>query len=146
MKDGSHRALSAGFDTYLTKPARLSDIMNLLAECRRRVDPDYGWWQEMIHVVDDEEISLRLAESICQSLSLEAGAWRNSSDFLQSAASVFTTDDILLLDVYMPGSDAIDVLKFLYDQKRSVRLVLVSGHNSETLTLTANMRRLWDIN
>jgi PAS domain S-box-containing protein len=31
MKDGSQRALSAGFDSYLTKPARLNDIMNLLA-------------------------------------------------------------------------------------------------------------------
>jgi FixJ family two-component response regulator len=93
----------------------------------------------MIHIVDDEEISLRLAESICQTLSLEARAWRNSSDFLQSAASVFATEDILLLDVYMPGSDAIDVLTFFYDQKRSVRLVLVSGYNSETLTLTASL-------
>lgn len=92
-----------------------------------------------VHIVDDNETALLLASDICAALGLEAKTWQNSANFLVAAENDFPADDIVILDVYMPENDGVDVLRALYAKNKFVKVILVSAKNRDTLTFSASL-------
>lgn len=97
----------------------------------RPVVPVPGERQPVALIIDDEE-------SICDSLAgvLSDEGWRTvTARSGKEGIYRFLSDppDLVLLDVWMPGMDGIDVLQNLKDLKEETPVVVMSGHgNIET--------------
>lgn len=80
-------------------------------------------------VVDDEP---DMAQLICD-ISMQAGMithqYTHADDFIKE----YSDADIIALDLMMPDTDGIEIIRFLADKKSSAQLLLISGIDSGVL-------------
>lgn len=95
--------------------------MNLTNEADRQ--------SPLISVVDDDPSVRNSARRLLRSSGLRAEAFASGDDFLNS--SFVGQTDCLLLDVYMPGMNGLELQRRLTEMGRQIPIVFLSAKASE---------------
>ncbi len=82
-------------------------------------------------VIDDEEDICDLIAEVAERRGLEAHAVSNA-EAVPQALDEFTPD-IIMLDLMMPGTDGVELLRLLATKAKDTRLCLISGSDSRVL-------------
>jgi len=83
-----------------------------------------------LYIVDDDTLTCELLCIIAEPLFKSVSVFNDAGDFLEHDIN---DDDVLLLDLMMPGVDGIEVLRNLADKKSTARVVLISGYDQSVL-------------
>jgi len=83
-----------------------------------------------LYIVDDDTLTCELLSIIAEPLFKSVSVFNDAGDFLEHSVN---DDDVVLLDLMMPGVDGIEVLRNLADKKSTVRVVLISGYDQSVL-------------
>jgi len=81
-----------------------------------------------ILVVDDEELILQSVRDILEDEGFEVQTAQDGETALKKMADELP--DVVLLDIWMPGIDGLEVLKRIRDQWPLVQTVIMSGHGT----------------
>ncbi len=81
-----------------------------------------------ILVVDDEETIRQSLRGILTDEGLEVVTAKDGNEALEKVAEELP--DLVLLDIWMPGSDGVDVLKRLKEDYPHLQVVMISGHGT----------------
>lgn len=92
-----------------------------------------------IHIVDDEHDAVNLARTIAEMMGFHCRSWESSQVFFNAVPDLWGDGDVLLLDIYMPDKDAIEVMTHLSRYDLLVPMVLISGKNLDSLEFTAKL-------
>ena len=83
----------------------------------------------LVSIVDDDPSVRNSARRLLRSAGLQAEAFASGDEFLQSEFMEKT--DCLLLDVYMPGMDGLELQRRLREMDRRIPIVFLSAKASE---------------
>ena len=83
----------------------------------------------LVSIVDDDPSVRNSARRLLRSSGLQAEAFASGDDFLQS--EVIAKTDCLLLDVYMPGMDGLELQRRLGEMGHRIPIVFLSAKASE---------------
>ena len=83
-----------------------------------------------IYLVDDDEAYINLFLALSEEAGINAIAYTSSVQFLSTA---ITSQDIIILDLNMPGKDGIEVMRELADRDLKPTFILVSGFDERVL-------------
>lgn len=87
----------------------------------------------MIYLLDDESDVLDFLGNVAEYLGFEAKKYSDANKCLDDLKSA-TKGSILVLDLYLPGMDGIEVMRSLAEQKSLVSIIIVSGKDSSVLS------------
>jgi len=85
-----------------------------------------------IYIVDGETSLVEVFSDAVESIGLKHRGFPDSKDFLEVAADC-DADDILILDLQMPGMDGVEVMRHLASRNITLSLILISGHDASVL-------------
>ena len=81
-------------------------------------------------VLDDE----RDIGEFVRDVAIESGFDALASDRPEAFPSIYTNDiDVVVLDLMMPGTDGIEIIRFLAEQRSKSFIILISGYNAGVL-------------
>ena len=83
----------------------------------------------LVSIVDDDPSVRNSARRLLRSSGLQAEAFASGDDFLQS--EFIEKTDCLLLDVYMPGMDGLELQRRLRESGHRIPIVFLSAKASE---------------
>lgn len=89
----------------------------------------------LVHLVDDEESFRRSTSFLLKTSGYQVRAWSTGDDFLREARNV--RPGCVMLDVRMPGSDGLDVLRRLGEMGVCLPVIMVTGHGDVPLAVKA---------
>jgi two-component system, NtrC family, nitrogen regulation response regulator GlnG len=81
----------------------------------------------MIFIIDDDRNILRGFQMLLKSASIECRVFDNVEEFLCNWTR--NADDILLLDLQMPGIDGCDLLEYLGKRKINIPVIVITAHD-----------------
>ena len=95
-------------------------------------------------VIEDDP---RIASLICH-LAGEAGFNARSATGPDAITQAFEhmQPDVIVLDVFMPDMDGLEVLQFLREQFSRARIVIISGSDSSSRRMTENLGKALGFN
>jgi two-component system, LuxR family, response regulator FixJ len=79
----------------------------------------------MIHIVDDDNSIRRALTMLAKSANFESDNFAGADDFLKS--DKINDDDILLLDIHMPGKNGFDMLEELGDKAKKLKVIILTA-------------------
>jgi EAL domain-containing protein (putative c-di-GMP-specific phosphodiesterase class I)/CheY-like chemotaxis protein len=82
-------------------------------------------------VVDDEREMADFVANVARRIGFDAAAAETASDFAREYTSGV---DIIVLDLFMPEMDGIEIIRFLAENKSRAKLILMSGVDRSILT------------
>lgn len=91
--------------------------------------------ERLVHLVDDEESFRRSTSFLLKTSGYKVCTWSTGNDFLREARTV--RPGCVLLDVRMPGSDGLDVLRHLGEIGVCLPVIMVTGHGDVPLAVKA---------
>jgi len=83
-----------------------------------------------LYIVDDDTLTCELLCIVAEPLFKGITVFNDAADFL---AHDINNNDVVLLDLMMPGVDGIEVLRNLAEKKSTARVVLISGYDQSVL-------------
>ncbi|BCG65248.1 MAG: two-component system, sensor histidine kinase and response regulator [Methyloprofundus sp.] len=83
-----------------------------------------------IYLVDDDENYVELMQAMTEAANLKSIAYTSGDEFLSAS---ITEDDLVVLDLNMPGKDGIEVMRELADKNVRPTFILVSGFDERVL-------------
>jgi EAL domain-containing protein (putative c-di-GMP-specific phosphodiesterase class I)/DNA-binding NarL/FixJ family response regulator len=83
-----------------------------------------------LYIVDDDTLTCELLCIVAEPLFKGITVFNDAGDFL---ALDINDNDVVLLDLMMPGVDGIEVLRNLAEKKSTARVVLISGYDQSVL-------------
>jgi len=88
-------------------------------------------------VVEDDPL---IASLICH-VAIEAGFNARSATGPKAIVKAYDNmqPDVIVLDVFMPDMDGLEVLQFLREQFSGARIVIISGSDSSSRRMTENL-------
>lgn len=98
-----------------------------------------------IYLLDDEEDQIDLLKDIVELAGLNAICYHDAEQFCLEQTR-FEHEDILLLDLNMPGMDGIEVMRRIATLDCAPSLILVSGHDSGVLHSAEKLGRAHKLN
>jgi FixJ family two-component response regulator len=81
----------------------------------------------MIFVIDDDKNVLRGFHILLKSASLECCIFDNVEEFL--CKWIKSEDDILILDIHLPGIDGCDLLDYLEKRNLHIPIIVITGYD-----------------
>ena len=81
----------------------------------------------MIFILDDDKYVLRGFQILLRSAGLESVVFDNVEEFIEKWDQ--DKNDILILDIHMPGLNGCDLLKFLQEINLHVPVILVTAYD-----------------
>ncbi len=86
--------------------------------------------QPKLVIIDDEAVLAQFVADVASSVGYEPRVFTHAQGFMQD----FRDDiDVIMLDLFMPDIDGVEVLRFLSDKGCSAQIILISGHDSGVL-------------
>lgn len=82
--------------------------------------------QNQIHIVDDDEPLRDSLSILMESRRIHPIIYETGDAFLKQDISLITAP--ILLDIRMPGKDGIEVLEEALKQKKTLKIIMMSGH------------------
>ena len=83
----------------------------------------------MLHIVDDEKSVRRALTLVAKSANFESDNFAGAAEFLKSAEIV--ENDILILDIHMPGLNGFDLLRVLSAMNKKLNVIVLTAHDNE---------------
>ncbi len=81
-------------------------------------------------IVDDDADFAKVIRNIATGVGIEVKATNDPKDF----SNLYSIDvDIVVLDVFMPEIDGVELLRYLYDNRSDAGVILVSGKDTHVL-------------
>jgi CheY-like chemotaxis protein len=90
-----------------------------------------------LFVVDDEPAICTLIQRIGEGCGYPVAATSDPAVFQQQFRAV--EPSVICLDLAMPGSDGIEVLRFLADQNCQARVLVISGYQSAMVQMAVRL-------
>jgi FixJ family two-component response regulator len=81
----------------------------------------------MIFIIDDDRSILRGYQILLKSARLECCVFDNVEEFLHDWDKA--EDDILLLDIHMPGIDGCDLMSYLENMKMFLPVIVITAYD-----------------
>ncbi len=97
----------------------------------------------LLTVDDDPRIS-RLVHRVAEKIGFDSLEISDSTEF-ESAYGEFDPD-VILLDLNMPGTDGVELLRFLAGQQSRAAIFLISGVDARVIHTTARLGRELGLN
>jgi DNA-binding NtrC family response regulator len=95
----------------------------------------------MIYIIDDDTSVLRGFQILLKSASLECCVFDNVEEFLCNWSK--KEDDMLVLDIHMPGINGIDLLDYLEKRNINIPVIVITAHDQpESLSISESYRVL----
>ena len=91
-----------------------------------------------VYLIDDEPGILQILSDVVEQSGFEAHCFSQADDFI-SEIQCFEGDNILILDLQMPKTDGIEVIRHLAKMENSPELILMSGQDSGVLSGAENL-------
>jgi DNA-binding response OmpR family regulator len=82
-------------------------------------------------MIDDEPFMGGLVRRVAETLNYEMRFVTSADEFKQTHRSL--DPDVIILDLSMPDTDGIELLKFLAEEKSRARILILSGFDSRIL-------------
>jgi CheY-like chemotaxis protein len=109
--------------------------------CRRRMraifDEEMPVPGNSLFVVDDEPAICTLIQRIAEGCGYPVAVTSDPAIFKQQFRAV--APSVICLDLAMPGSDGIEVLRFLATQDCRVQLLIISGYQSAMVQMSVRL-------
>jgi len=87
-------------------------------------------YKKRLLVLDDE----RDIGEFVRDVAIESGYEALASDSPEAFPSIYTHDiDVVVLDLMMPGTDGIEIIRFLAERGSNASIILISGYNAGVL-------------
>ena len=81
----------------------------------------------MIFIIDDDKYVLRGFQILLQSAGLESKIFDSVEEFIEKWGK--DKNDILILDIHMPGLNGCDLLKFLKEIDLHIPVILITAYD-----------------
>jgi FixJ family two-component response regulator len=81
----------------------------------------------MIFIIDDDRNVLRGFQILLKSAGLESCVFDSVEEFLCNWSK--NNDDVLLLDIHMPGIDGIDLMDYLQKRNLKIPVIVVTAYD-----------------
>ncbi|MDG2048022.1 MAG: EAL domain-containing response regulator [Halioglobus sp.] len=91
-----------------------------------------------VYLIDDEPDILKILSDVVALAGLEAHCFSQADNFINEV-HCFEGDNILILDLQMPGIDGIEVIRYLAKMENAPELILMSGQDSAVLSGAENL-------
>lgn len=88
--------------------------------------------QNRLLVIDDDRGILSIIEDVAEDNGYQVSCADNAEDFRQLLASF--NPSLIFIDLIIPGTDGVDLLRELADAHFDARIVLMSGLNDKVLS------------
>ncbi|MFQ5901860.1 MAG: sigma-54-dependent transcriptional regulator, partial [Thermodesulfobacteriota bacterium] len=95
-----------------------------------------------ILVVDDEESIRKAISGILRDEGFEVSLARDGDEAMRMMKR--TTPDVVMLDIWMPGIDGIEVLKRLKERYPTLAIIMISGHGTVETAVKATKLGAYD--
>lgn len=95
--------------------------------------------QRKVLVIDDEIEFGRLVGRVAQELDMEVEVTTNATQFME--AIVRFKPDIIVMDMVMPGTEGIELIRWLTKARYKARVIVASGYNPEYAKMAALMAK-----
>src|ERR1700691_1057381 len=82
-------------------------------------------------IIDDEEDICDLIAEISERHGMEAKTLSNAENVREVLAGF--TPDIIMMDLMMPGTDGVELLRLLAEKAKNAKLCLISGSDARVL-------------
>jgi two-component system response regulator FixJ len=91
----------------------------------------------MIFIIDDDRYVLRGFQILLQSAGLESNVFDSVEEFIEKWSQ--DTNDILILDIHMPGLNGCDLLKYLKEMNLHIPVILITAYDEVESREEANI-------
>jgi two-component system, LuxR family, response regulator FixJ len=81
----------------------------------------------MVYIVDDDKYVLRGFQMLLQSAEIKSLAFNCAEDFLKTSPPC--ENDILILDIHLPGMNGCDLLEYLINNGPRLKVVVVTAYD-----------------
>jgi FixJ family two-component response regulator len=81
----------------------------------------------VIYIIDDDKYVLRGFQILLQSAGLKSIAFDSVEEFIEKWNQ--DRNDILILDIHMPGVNGCDLLKYLQEINLSISVILITAYD-----------------
>ncbi len=95
-------------------------------------------------VVDDEADICELVKDVAEGIGFEVAALTHADEFRTTYRDIAPT--VIILDLHMPGTDGIELLRFLADDQVSAHILLVSGTDARVLSTARRLGKTHGLN
>jgi len=90
----------------------------------------------VIFIIDDDKYVLRGFQILLKSAGLESSIFDSVEDFIEKWD--MDRNDILILDIHMPGLNGCDLLKYLQEINMCIAVILITAYDEEESREVAN--------
>lgn len=91
--------------------------------------------ERLVHLVDDEESFRRSASFLLRTSGFEVRCWSSGDEFLKELRCL--KPGCILLDIRMPGTDGMEVLRVLVERGIALPVIMLSAHGDVPLAVRA---------
>lgn len=102
----------------------------------RKSDPSLGEAgsesrMKRLLIIDDEPAFARLVERVAQGCGYAVTSTTRSEQFLDALVS--ENADVVVLDLSLPGTDGVELLRFMADSRCDAKVIIISGFDPRVL-------------
>ena len=95
--------------------------------------------QRKVLVIDDEVEFGRLVGRVAREIGLDVEITTNAKQFME--AVVRFKPDVIVMDMVMPGTEGIELIRWLTKAQYKARVIVATGYNPEYAKMAALMAR-----
>ena len=88
-------------------------------------------------IIDDEPAVARLVEKVGSGCGYSVTVTHDTEQFMD--ALVATDPDLIVLDLSLPGSDGVELLRFLAASRCRARILIISGFDARVLETSGKL-------
>lgn len=90
-------------------------------------------------VIDDEVEFGRYVGNVARGLGLEVEVTSKAQQFMQAVPRF--QPDVIVMDMVMPGTEGIELIRWLTKEQYRARVIVVTGYNPDYMKMAALMAR-----
>jgi FixJ family two-component response regulator len=91
----------------------------------------------LVHVIDDHAEIRESLGMLLESVAIDAATYATAEEFLATYDEAFNRQDILLLDVRMPGMSGMVLLERLRAARPALPIIMITGHGDIDMAVRA---------